>query len=351
MQLSATALLFGAISLASGVMGQDKPPANFGVKFTNGIEVLNTGVNGGLSAVPGSSYTRTRWAWGTIPRTCYNQAVEGYCNPYDMEIYDVKYSDCGTPVTICRCNNAPMTINQLSDAIGKLPVKGRQWALYFSHFTGNSCSAWAAGVNIAILGNCQQSAVFHELTHVLDSYALNTNGQAYSRQGEWAQIVLKGSCVATYYARGSGWPESYAEAGVMTAYHVNVRSIWDLDVGCMADQMGKNIEQLGGILKRQSGATCNRLWAKDPAVCMGPAARDAGNCPGLRRDVAAPSASAGGIMVEVPPVLAPEEQKIAEEEKVEAAKVAGYLVNKNGTVTWPEAEAKRSTGAPKGFMA
>lgn len=159
-----------------------------------------------------------------------------------------------------------MSINQLTEAIGKLPVKGRQWGLHFSHYVGNGCSAWASGVNLAILGNCGgvQSVWFHELTHILDSYALpNSNGNAYSLQNEWKQIVLKGSCVATAYARKSAFPESYAEAGIMTAYHGNVQSIWNLDVGCMADQMGKNIEQLSGLLTRQPGATCNRLWARE----------------------------------------------------------------------------------------
>ena len=49
----------------------------------------------------------------------------------------------------------------------------------------------------------------------------------------------------------------------MAAYHANVQSIWNLHVDCMADQMGKGIEQLDGLLRYQSGATCNRLWAKE----------------------------------------------------------------------------------------
>lgn len=95
MQFSTSSLLFGALAVASGATAQSTPPANFGIKFPNGIEVLNTGYNGGLNAIPGSSYTRTKWPWGTIPRTCMNQANEGYCNPYDVEVYDVVYNDVG----------------------------------------------------------------------------------------------------------------------------------------------------------------------------------------------------------------------------------------------------------------
>lgn len=82
---------------------------------------------------------------------------------------------------------------------------------------------------------------------------------------------------------------------------------------------------------------------------MGPAARSAGNCPGLRK--ASVDTSADGLEVEPVPAMAPDVKKIVEEERIEAAKEAGYLVHKNGTVTWPGDLEKRNNGAPRGFTA
>jgi len=63
-------------------------------KFTDGIEVLNTGYGGGLNALPRSSYTTTKWPWGQVPRTCAEQSKEWkLCNVYDLEVYEVTYSD------------------------------------------------------------------------------------------------------------------------------------------------------------------------------------------------------------------------------------------------------------------
>jgi len=49
----------------------------------------------------------------------------------------------------------------------------------------------------------------------------------------------------------------------MAAYNANVQSIWNHQVTCMANQVNKGIEQLDGLLRYQSGARCNRVWAKE----------------------------------------------------------------------------------------
>lgn len=92
MHASTSAVLLGALA-ASGAMAQNGPPSWMSNKLANGPEALNTGYLGGLNGMPTTSYTRTKWAWGQLPKTCYDQAMEGYCNPYDVEAYDVTYSD------------------------------------------------------------------------------------------------------------------------------------------------------------------------------------------------------------------------------------------------------------------
>ena len=86
-------LLLGAYNVPR-TLAQDAPPATHDERFPNGLDELNYGVNGGLNGVSGASYTKTQWAWGTLPQVCWESAVwYDYCNPYDMEVYDVEYSD------------------------------------------------------------------------------------------------------------------------------------------------------------------------------------------------------------------------------------------------------------------
>jgi hypothetical protein len=57
--------------------------------------------------LPQHSSTRTAWTAGWIPSGCYNEAVNHNLSPSDFEVYDVKYTDCSAPWTICRHKNAP----------------------------------------------------------------------------------------------------------------------------------------------------------------------------------------------------------------------------------------------------
>lgn len=119
----------------------------------------------------------------------------------------------------------------------------------------------------------------------MDQYAIGPWNNYYSASQEWKDKVLAGTCVPDQYAKSS-WQESYAQVAVMAAYHGNVQSIWNLNVGCMADQMGKVIEQLvdtpgNPIFKRVTGDKCVRSWGAPVPVCMGPAASDAGACTGI----------------------------------------------------------------------
>ncbi|KAK3994462.1 hypothetical protein QBC44DRAFT_236125 [Cladorrhinum sp. PSN332] len=297
-------------------LAQSGPSPTLAVKFPNGLNVLDTGVNGGLNAVVSSSYTRTKWAWGTLPKHCFDTASgNGYCNPYDVEVYDVKYSECNVTTVFCRCNNSPLSIDQVATNFGRVPVKARQWIRYVSSYPAPQCSAWNSGNNMVYLGNCvnRQSVTFHEVAHTLDSWAVGLTGTSYSNTAPWKNIVAMGTCVPDSYAKSS-WAESWAQVAVMTAYHYNVQSIWNLQVGCMADQQTKSIDQLNNLYRRVAGQTCDRSWAKDPKVCMGPAARDSGNCAGVSSLSAQRIAEEGaaGITIEPVPVLTGEKKKQAE---------------------------------------
>lgn len=96
----------------------DAPPSSYGLAFPNGLHQLDTD-SGGLNNVPHPSFSSSKWAWGTLPQVCFSAATKNnYCNVYDVEVYDVTYSDCQQPWTVCRCNNANMDPNTLFTNIG-----------------------------------------------------------------------------------------------------------------------------------------------------------------------------------------------------------------------------------------
>lgn len=91
-------LVVGIFAWSASVCAQAVPtsiPTDKPVAFSSGLNVLDTS-NGGLNSLPKPSYTIKQWPWGTLPKNCYDLAVnpnEGRCAPTDVEVYDVTYSD------------------------------------------------------------------------------------------------------------------------------------------------------------------------------------------------------------------------------------------------------------------
>lgn len=79
-------------ALAVGTATAAAPPSSYGVAFSDGLGPrLDPPI---LANAPVPSYSVNRWAWGTVPETCYTSASKNYyCNVYDIEVYDVTYSD------------------------------------------------------------------------------------------------------------------------------------------------------------------------------------------------------------------------------------------------------------------
>ncbi|KAK4180178.1 hypothetical protein QBC36DRAFT_230129 [Triangularia setosa] len=273
------------------------PPDSLTEKFA-GLDFLNTGVGGGLNDIPGTSYTMTQRDWGMLPWPCYNTAfIEGYCDPHDIEVWDVTYNDCSEPKVFCRCNSSPMSMDTLATALGQIPIAARQWIDTISSYPAvGQCSAWNGADHLNVFGDCSNymSVWFHEVAHSLDYWVTDTSDGYYSTDelAEWSAIVLNGTCVPDNYSKAS-WAESWAQVAVMSAWHANVGNIWDFGIGCMHAQMDKSIEQLGSIWQGIENATCERWWESDDweLVCMGDDARNAGFCDG--EDVQGSSSRSG----------------------------------------------------------
>jgi hypothetical protein len=63
--------------------------------------------------------TWDEWAWGWIPQACLSIVQGTQYSPYDIEVYNVHFTDCGTAWVICRHHDAQMSV---IDMIGKIPV-------------------------------------------------------------------------------------------------------------------------------------------------------------------------------------------------------------------------------------
>jgi len=61
-----------------------------------------------------------------MPNRCYLEAVAYNWNPYDVEVFNVKYPDCNDAWIMCRHNNSPVTKIDMVDIFGRIPVQARQ---------------------------------------------------------------------------------------------------------------------------------------------------------------------------------------------------------------------------------
>ncbi|ROT34639.1 hypothetical protein SODALDRAFT_321324 [Sodiomyces alkalinus F11] len=269
-----------SLLVLAGVSLAQVPPGHAAL-FPEGLSVLNTRPRSiGLNNMQGVPFGFTQWAFGTVPQVCYNAAVDdGYCNVYDLEVYDVEYDDCAVPWTFCRCSDSPLSIEAFAGRVGRLPVAARQYARFFSSYGGNS-SAFSFRNDITFFGPIEgQSVYIHELSHNLDRlYSPPDSLTSFSGTDEYANAVAADSCSPDDYAKTS-YAEHYAQTSVMIAYDVTVGPIDSVrNTSCMANAFNAARKHLAPIWQFNEVGTCTSRLSEDdsPRVCMGPEAP----CPG-----------------------------------------------------------------------
>ncbi|KAK0726284.1 hypothetical protein B0T21DRAFT_452948 [Apiosordaria backusii] len=234
-------------------------------------------------------YTVNKWPWGLIPLRCRAVAEQENYTPYDIEVYDVTYSDCPTKWVLCRHNQSPTSPAQFFDRVGRLPVGFRD---YLRHFIllpsrGATHAYTYSDLGDAIIlgdghGSNAQTLYVHEIAHTVDWH----HNRASTTQG-WLNAYNAASAVSDDYARRNQ-AENFAQETVIAMYDSvvtpngipGVNSGWQ-QIAPMYQYI-KNL--LGDKIQRIDSKVCTRnvgipLW--DTTVCMGPAARDSGNCPGV----------------------------------------------------------------------
>ncbi|KAK0733160.1 hypothetical protein B0T26DRAFT_6644 [Lasiosphaeria miniovina] len=276
-------------ALIRSVAAQDGPPQDFGEAFPSGLAVLNDGQNGrGLKSMPTPSYTSQRWPGGLLPEPCASIGDAYGCPRTDFEVYNVTYSDCPVPKTICRCSNSLIPFDEIAEEFGRIPMAARQMVRTFSSVQTGGCGGFSNGADIWLVGACRgsPSVYFHEVGHMLDCQRGGGRG-FWSEMQEWKNVVTQTSdtCVSDNYAK-NGWADNFAQTGVMIAYDLNVAPITDYPVSCMSNQISKAREVLLGAYSPDQGR-CTQSVKQGRVLCVSDEARAAGLCSESQFKVAA----------------------------------------------------------------
>ena len=159
-----------------------------------------------------------------------------------------------------------MTIDTIAKRVGQLPIKARQYQGIVCSFWGENCAAFSDSVNNVFFGDCtdNESVFFHELSHNLDHHVVGGSlNKPYSSTQDWVDTVLKGTCLPDRYAKAD-WHETYAQVGVLAAYHATVHSIFDTspdkNIDCLKDSVIKVISQLDSVWRKKPGDQCESHW-------------------------------------------------------------------------------------------
>ncbi|KAK8085108.1 hypothetical protein PG997_006379 [Apiospora hydei] len=215
------------------------------------------------------------WESGWIPKPCREAAEQRQLNPWEMEVYSVKFTDCDEPWTICRHFSDSSSI--VSMTFGKIPLGMREYVSTI--VTLPSLGPGAAGVtysetDIPVIGIrygfFQEELLAHEISHILDFHALKqyTNGSDFSTGSWWkGNYSLDGAAVSTYAL--TKWQENFAEAGGAALYDLVVPGgLADIttDAKSVSHVVSTYKNVLGDIIKPRSKPKCTKRWANHGVV-------------------------------------------------------------------------------------
>ncbi|KAL8946976.1 MAG: hypothetical protein Q9222_006695 [Ikaeria aurantiellina] len=218
---SQTALILG-VSLFSALIQADvwdpsaeltKPP------LAKNLDYLTKGM---YANYPASPSKRDKWGDGFIPEDCYNLAKGNGNSPTEIETYNVNYDDCNTAWVLCWHKQSILSLDDLIDNFGRVPVGARQFVRHVISLPDDAVGAQNSNGNIMLnaIGGTPIDVFFHETGHSLDLHGGYTKGQLSSSQN-WIDNYNQDSHVPDGYA-GSDAIEDVAQSTVLAAYNVQV---------------------------------------------------------------------------------------------------------------------------------
>ncbi|RDB21832.1 Conidiation-specific protein 13 [Hypsizygus marmoreus] len=214
--------------------------------------------------------TWDQWGYGWIPQSCADEVNRNHkCAVTDVQVFNVHYNDCPTAWVMCRCNNAEMSIVNMVDAFGRLPVRYRQWIRHPIAFSDSSTWAYAVNGEIVFHKNAYVPTVWiHESSHILDAFAISVNGGRYSQTQAWLDTINQDPKVPDNYANTNSI-EDFAQVANVALFDKlvpngfgSVEPNWDQifhQYATVEWVMGDNLFQ---------GGTCTRRWADSTIIPM-----------------------------------------------------------------------------------
>ncbi|KAL4962424.1 uncharacterized protein BDV14DRAFT_202759 [Aspergillus stella-maris] len=226
--------------------------------------------------LPPTAATWEEWEYGWLPARCHDVAeAEGH-SPEDMTVYNVTYSDCDRPWIMCRHKDAPMSLDNLIDNFGRLPVRMRNLVrtqLAFPERSEGSLLAYTYTDlgDIVYTGDMYAYIRFwiHEVGHIRDAQVDPSAGD-YSATTEWLDEYNKDAFICDAYAQTNA-AENFAQEVVVAEYD----SIVPGGIASLVPNHQDIIHQYTAIEtlmgdELYQGGVCERLFEDDRLVCVGP---------------------------------------------------------------------------------
>ncbi|KAH7103758.1 hypothetical protein BKA62DRAFT_50392 [Auriculariales sp. MPI-PUGE-AT-0066] len=157
-----------------------------------------------LSDYPkGLQSVAAKWEPVGAPDKCVDKANEMQGCPLDtLEARRVTYADCETPWILCRCANATMSMDTITERFGWVPVGVRSYVGGLIVSPEPVASASASGDFLNFNGECVVPVFIHESGHTLD--------QGSSSNMDWIHGIENSTCVADYYSQSNA-VENFAQ--------------------------------------------------------------------------------------------------------------------------------------------
>ncbi|RDW72674.1 uncharacterized protein DSM5745_07846 [Aspergillus mulundensis] len=250
----------------------DKPIMSPAVPF----DQMDTNLYDNLKSTP-ASYSA--WDYGYLPARCHDVA-ESWENlsPYDMEVYNVTYEDCDRPWVMCRHKEADLSLDQMIDNFGRLPVRMRNLVRTQLAFPGRGNGTLLAYTftdlgDIVYTGDLYPYIRFwiHEVGHIRDAQ-VNASAGDYSSSTAWLNEYNKDAYICDAYAQ-TNHAENFAQEVVVAAYDKVVPGGIASLVPNYED-IYNQFSTVEGLMGDElcPGGTCERLFEDDRLVCVGPEA-------------------------------------------------------------------------------
>ncbi|KAI0835486.1 hypothetical protein F5Y06DRAFT_306235 [Hypoxylon sp. FL0890] len=225
---------------------------------------------------------------GMMPEYCMNVAKDNGYGPADIEAFNIFYSDCALPWTVCRLNHSKVDAYTMAEFFGKIPLSMREFIRHIIVLKPKDLQGAAAASNDDNIEFSEDSwclyILVHEISHSLDSHVFipgvtQPDQDRLSDSQTWKDQFSQDSATVSEYAR-TLWTEDLAETGIIALY--------DIVVPGGADTLSKNSHDVyhqystyqkyyGDLITPGKKTNCtSRLMNSQMVIWDGSGYRDAG---------------------------------------------------------------------------